>query len=87
MKTSLDISCESSAQQTIHMKYQDVFSLKNKNENFRLSSATNFAWHFRVNTCVTSKDSDQPVHPPSVARILVCPFFDRLEAVEGTCDQ
>ena len=30
MKTSLDISCESSAQQTIHMKYQDVFSLKNK---------------------------------------------------------
>ena len=30
MKTSLDISCESSAKQTIHMKYQDFFSLKNK---------------------------------------------------------
>ena len=30
MKTSLDISCESSAKQTIHMKYQDLFSLKNK---------------------------------------------------------
>ena len=29
-KTSLDISCESSAWQTIHMKYQDLFSL-NKN--------------------------------------------------------
>ena len=28
-KTSLDISCESSAWQTIHMKYQDLFSLKN----------------------------------------------------------
>ena len=28
-KTSLDISCESSAGQTIHMKYQDLFSLKN----------------------------------------------------------
>ena len=29
-KTGLDISCESSAWQTIHMKYQDLFSLKNK---------------------------------------------------------
>ena len=29
-KTSLDISCESSAKQTIHLKYQDLFSLKNK---------------------------------------------------------
>ena len=29
-KTSLDISCESSAQQTIHMKFQDLFSLKNQ---------------------------------------------------------
>ena len=29
-ETSLDISCESSAKQTIHMKYQDLFSLKNK---------------------------------------------------------
>ena len=31
-KTSLDISCESSAKQTIHMKCQDPFSLKNKNK-------------------------------------------------------
>ena len=29
-KTSLDISCELSTKQTIHMKYQDLFSLKNK---------------------------------------------------------
>ena len=31
-KTSLDISCESSAWQTIHMKCQDLFSLKIKNK-------------------------------------------------------
>ena len=30
---SLDISCELSAKQTIHMKCQDLFSPKNKNEN------------------------------------------------------
>ena len=29
-KTSLDISCESSAKQTIHTKYQDLFALKIK---------------------------------------------------------
>ena len=38
-------------------------------------------------TCVTSKDSDQPVHPLSMARILVYPSLDNPEAVEGTCDQ
>ena len=32
---------------------------------------------------VTSKDSDQPVHPPSMARVLVYPSLDSLEAVEG----
>ena len=31
-KTSLDISCESSAKQTIHTKSQDLFTLKNKNK-------------------------------------------------------
>ena len=37
-KTSLDISCESSAWQTIHMKGQDLFSLKNyKNKNKTIS--------------------------------------------------
>ena len=29
-KISLDISCESSAKQTIHMKYQNLFSVKKK---------------------------------------------------------
>ena len=38
-------------------------------------------------TCVTSKDSDQPVYPPSTARALIYPSLDSLEAVEGTCDQ
>ena len=38
-------------------------------------------------TCVTSKDSDQPVHPPSMARILISPSLDSMEAVEGTCYQ
>ena len=28
---SLDISCELSAKQMIHMKHQDLFSMKNKN--------------------------------------------------------
>ena len=37
-KTSLDISCESSAKQTIHMKCQDLFSLK-KNLKKLLSAA------------------------------------------------
>ena len=32
-KTRLDISCESSAWQKIHMKCQDLFSLKNINKN------------------------------------------------------
>ena len=35
-------------------------------------------------TCVTNKDSDQPVHPPGMARVLVYPSLDRLEIIEGT---
>ena len=34
-----------------------------------------------IYTCVTSKDSDQPVHPPSM--VLVHPFLDSLEAVKA----
>ena len=37
--------------------------------------------------CVTSKDSDQPVHLPSMARLLVYSSLDIPEAVERTCDQ
>ena len=35
----LDISCELSAEQTIHMKCQALFSLKKKNNKSRLSSS------------------------------------------------
>ena len=38
-------------------------------------------------TSVTSKDSDQLVHPLSMVKVLVFPSLDSLEAVEGTCDQ
>ena len=38
-------------------------------------------------TCVTSKDSDQPVHPPSLTRVLFYPSLDSPEAVEDTWDQ
>ena len=38
-------------------------------------------------TFVTNKDADQPVRLPSMARVLVYPSLDSLEAVEGTCDQ
>ena len=31
-------------------------------------------------TCVTSKGSDQPVHPPSLAKTLVYPSLDSLKA-------
>ena len=38
-------------------------------------------------TCVTSKDSGQPVNPPSIARVLVYLSSHSLEAAEGPCDQ
>ena len=41
-KTSLDISCGLSAKQMIHMKCQDLFSLKNKKKNKKLSSAATY---------------------------------------------
>ena len=37
--------------------------------------------------CVNSKDSDQPVHSPSMARVLLYTSFNIQEAVEGTFDQ
>ena len=36
---------------------------------------------------VTSNNSDQPVDLPSMARVLVFPSLDSLEAAEGTCAQ
>ena len=38
-------------------------------------------------TCVTSKDSDLPVHPSSTEWVIVYPSLDSLEAVEGMCNQ
>ena len=32
-------------------------------------------------TCVTSKDSYQPVHPPSMAMVRLYPSLDSLETV------
>ena len=42
---------------------------------------------FYNKTCMTSKDSDQPVHSPGKARVLVYSSLNRQEAVEATCDQ
>ena len=38
-------------------------------------------------TCVTSKDSDPTVQPPSMARVLIYPSLDSLEAADCTCHQ
>ena len=35
-------------------------------------------------TSVISKDPDQPLHLPSIARLLMYPSLDSPEAVEGT---
>ena len=35
-------------------------------------------------TYINSKDLDQPVHPPSMARVLVYSSLDSTEADEGT---
>ena len=37
--------------------------------------------------CVTNKDSDQPLHPPSMSRVLILLSLDSLKAVKGTCDR
>ena len=37
-------------------------------------------------TCVTSKDYDQHIHPPGMARVSVHPSLDSPEALKGTCD-
>ena len=45
----IDISFEPSAWQMIYMKCQNLFSLKKKEDNFRMLSATNFVWCLRIN--------------------------------------
>ena len=53
-KTSLDISSESSAKQTIHMKCQDLFSLKNKKKKKKLSSVAVLIGALRVKISMVS---------------------------------
>ena len=48
-KIRLDISCESSARQMIHMKYQALISLKNKEKIMRMSSPAGAISFLRVN--------------------------------------
>ena len=45
-KIRLDISCESSAKQRIHMKHQASFSLKDKSKKHKSVIRCNFAWLF-----------------------------------------
>ena len=46
-KIRLDISCESSARQRIHIKHQGFFLLKHENKKIKESSAANFVWRFK----------------------------------------
>ena len=41
-------------------------------------------WHASNKKGTTLKDSNQPVHPPSMAWVLIYPSLDSPEAVEGT---
>ena len=43
----LDVSCESSARQRIHMKYQVLFSLKNNENVFMNVVCYSRDWHFK----------------------------------------
>ena len=46
-KIRLDVSCESSARQRIHMKNQALFSSKDKSKKNKMSSAAIFVWRFK----------------------------------------
>ena len=58
----------------------NMFSLRNKTNELAQDKT-----YYR--TCVTSKDSDQPVHSARMARVLVYPSLDSLAVIESTCDQ
>ena len=65
VKTSLDISCESSSKQTIHMKFQDLFSLKNRKKKKKiLSSAAVVIGALRVKALTRTAAEDIYVLPP-----------------------
>ena len=46
-KIRLDVSCESSARQRIHMKYQALFSLKNNEKVFMNVVCCSRDWRFK----------------------------------------
>ena len=46
-KIRLDVSSESSARQRIHMNNQALFSLKDKSQKIKMSSAAIFVWRFK----------------------------------------
>ena len=72
-KTSLDISCESSAKQTIGMKCQDLFSLKNKKKiKIKLSSAAVVIGALRVYR---------------VGRVFIACFISFSQHIENKCLQ
>ena len=75
MKTSLDISCELSAWQTIQIVCLADDSHKisgkiKKNKNFRMSSATNFAWGFKglFIFCTGTAPLASELHPTLVGK-------------------
>ena len=47
----LDISCESSARQRIHMEHQALFASKDKSKKNKVSSAAIFVWPLRGSEC------------------------------------
>ena len=46
-KIRLDFSCESSAEQRIHLKYQALFSLKNNEKIFMYVVSCSRDWRFK----------------------------------------
>ena len=52
-------------------------------DNFQTASARR---NLQFDLC-DGKDSNKPLHPPSMARVLVYPSLDSPESVEGTCNQ
>ena len=60
-----------------------VFSIKSTS-TFHIEPVHNKTYN---KTCVTRKDSYQPVHPSSLTRVLIYPSLESLETLQGTCDQ
>ena len=90
-----DSELETRSQSHLHRGPSGEFEVQPVPENgswmlvSSLYRKTNMSQHTKKynKTCVTSKDSDQPLHLPSIARVLIYPLLDSLDVVEGTCDQ